>query len=589
LAAEQWYRDLPLMAERGKILDRNGVVMAHSRLTYSIYIRPVAITDPDAVSTLLANQLGLNRQSIRSKATDRRASEWLIKMQVEKETALNIVSANLDGIFISQTFDRIYPLGTTGGQVLGLVSIDGFGQEGLEAFYNQTLRGTNGRIATASDLRGIPRASDSTQYFTPPVDGLDLVLNVDATIQGILQNALNRAYNEQGARAVFGMVYDIQTGGVLASASAPFYDMNNQPRSDAARLMAEIKNLPIVNVLEPGSTFKILTLAAALEEGVATSSDRFHCPGFRMIGNERVKCWRTKGHGSQDLTQGVMQSCNCVFMDLAGRLGTDKFYDYLKKFGVGQKTGVDFHGEPSGLVLDKRWVRPVDLARIGFGQAVAVSPVQFQSIISALVGGGELKTPRFVSSIPQAGVDIRSETRRQIVSRQTSETVRDMMYAVVDSGSGKHAGVPGYQIGGKTGTAQKYKDGIIDQGHYISSFMGFLSVDGVPRYSVAFYVDEPSKQGYYGSVVAAPYVGEIFRQMIDYLQIPPQNPDTPVSAGLMVEVPHLTGMNYTSAAALLAKRNFYMEVSGEGLNVVGTIPAAGTMLRQGSPVVLITH
>lgn len=595
LAAEQWYRDLPLMAQRGQILDTQGRVMTESMPTYSIYIRPVAITDANRVADVLSAELGLSRQNVYNKATSRTVSEWLIKMQVDKQTSATIVAHNIDGIFISQTYNRTYPLGAVGGQVLGLVSIDGVGQEGIEAYYNQILRGVNGRIATPSDLRGIPR-NDGSQYYTRGIDGHNLILNIDSVIQNILQQALASAYHEQGAQVVSGLVYDIETGGILGSAAAPFYDLNEQPRHDVTQLLGQIKNLPIINVLEPGSTFKILTIAAALEEGLTDETDKFNCPGFRMIGGERVKCWRTRGHGTQTLSEGVQNSCNCVFMDLALRLGVDKYYDYLKKFGIGQKTGVDFYGEPSGLMLDKKWVRPVDLARIGFGQAIAVNPIQFQSVISALVGDGNLMKPSFAKEIPEAKITMPPQIRRKIVSAATAERVRNLLYGVVNDGSGRYASIPGYQIGGKTGTAQKYKDGIIDQGHYISSFTGFLSVNGSPKYSVMLLVDEPSKQGYYGSIVAAPYVGEIFQGIIDYLRIPPDLNLIKGGSTEPVTIPSIAGLGVIDATARLTSLGFFVQIESPDFEnpdvdsslqiAIGTFPAAGTQVKKGSPVVI---
>ena len=595
LAAEQWHRDLPLMAERGKILDCCGRVMTESTLTYSVYVRPVAVKDANLVADVLSGELGLSRQSIYNKATSRTVSEWLVKMQVDKQIAANIIARKIDGVFLSQTFNRTYPLGAVGGQILGLVSVDGAGQEGIEAYYNQILRGIDGRIATPSDLRGVPRDT-AVQYYTPSAAGHDIVLNVDAVFQNILQSVLADAYYEQGAQAVSGLVYDIQTGAILASAAAPFYDLNEQPRDDVTKLLGQIKNSPIINVLEPGSTFKILTIAAALEEGLTDENDKFNCPGFRMIGGERVKCWRTRGHGTQTLAEGVKNSCNCVFMDLALRLGVDKYYEYLKKFGVGQKTGVDFYGEPSGLVLDKKWVRPVDLARIGFGQAIAVNPIQFQSIISALVGDGSLMLPRFAGEIPDAGLQIGPAARRKIISPKTAERVRELLYGVVDDGSGRHSAVPGYQIGGKTGTAQKFKDGHLDQGHYISSFTGFLSVGGKPKYSVMFLVDEPSKQGYYGSIVAAPYVGTIFRGIIDYLKLSADPNFLKKGSEQTVVVPSVAGLGVIDAVARLETLGFFVEVESPDYETAeadfsaqiaaGTFPAAGTNLFKGSPVVV---
>jgi len=597
LAAEQWYRDLPLMAQRGSIFDRNGVLMTQSTLTYSIYVRPVAVTDSSRVASVLSEHLGMDYNFLKSRAENRSASEHLIKMQVEKEVAMNIVATRTDGIFISQTFNRYYPLGATGGQVLGMVSIDGRGQEGIEAYYDRILRGIDGRSAIASDLRGRPRAG-AQEFFVPGIAGHDMHLNIDATIQRITQDVIARAHYEQGAQNVSALVMDITTGGVVASAAAPFFDMNDRPRHDALRLMNEIKNLPLLNVLEPGSTFKIITLAAAIEEGLTHEGEKFSCPGFKMIDGERVRCWRSKGHGTQTLAEGVMTSCNNVFMELAMRLGVERFYYYLERFGIGRKTGVDSFAEPSGLVLNPRYVRPVDLARIGFGQAIAVSPIQFQNVVGAIVGDGVLRTPRIVNSIPAMPGAVVAPSQGRIISEDTARRVREMLLGVVNQGSGKHAGHAGFHIGGKTGTAQKYRDGIIDQGKYISSFIGFLAVDGVARYSAFVMVDEPSRAGYYGSIVAAPYVGQIFEGIISHLNLPP-DPNIPgpfIPEWLLppnappplVTMPDVSGQHIVEALAQLQTLGFVVEISGTGMTATGTFPANGSRLRHGEPVVIRT-
>jgi len=588
-ASEQWYRDLPLGARRGNIIDRNGVIMAQSVATFSVYVRPIAVTEPERVATALSSILGMSRETIYSKATSRGVSEWLVKMQIEKHVALQIIAQQLDGVFLSQTYRRTYPLGAVGGQIMGMVSIDNRGQEGLEGFYNGILAGTDGRIARASDLRGLP-IPEGVEFFLPSTPGFDLHLNVDAVIQNILQTQLARAFWEQGALGVSGLVMCVMSGGIVASASAPFFDMNNQPRNDGAMLMSQIKNLPMVNVLEPGSTFKILTLAIAIEEGLVTPECRFNCPGHRMIDGERVKCWRTKGHGMQTLSEGVRNSCNAVFMDLALRIGVEKYYEYMKRFGIGSKTGVDFYGESSGLVLPIRYVRPVDLARIGFGHAVAVSPIQLLTAINAIVGDGILRTPRFANYISTASRRITSQDRGRVVSQRTSDAVRNLMIETVNAGSGRHAQVSGFQVGGKTGTAQKYVDGIIAQGKYISSFIGFINVNGVPRYSVFFYVDEPSKMGYYGSIVAAPYVGQIFKDIVAYLNLVP-NPEfnqpsqTPQQ---FITVPSVAGMPTINAMTVLQALGLFVQVSGSGFAATGTFPAAGSQILAGQPIVINT-
>ena len=595
LAAEQWYRDLPIQAKRGNVYDRNGILIAQSTLTYSVYVRPVAVTNPERVATVLAENLGLPYEVMLLKAKNRTQSEHLVKMQVDKDVAMRIVGAGENGIFLSQTYTRDYPLGATAGQVLGIVSVDNRGQEGIEAFYDKFLRGVDGRSAVASDLKGRP-LKNGTQYYTPSIDGGDVVLNVDAKVQRAVQDVVLRAYTEQKAKNVSALVMDVETGGVVASAAAPFYDLNNQPREDVGQLLQQIKNLPMINVLEPGSTFKIITLAAAIEEGVTTESDRFSCPGFRVVDGERVKCWRSKGHGVQTLPEGVNNSCNCVFMDLAIRLGVDRYYNYLKKFGIGRKTGVDAFAEPSGLVLDKKWVRTVDLARIGFGQAIAVSPVQFQSVVNAIIGDGIWRTPTIANRV--GGNKVAVNERGRIVSQKTGERVREMLYGVVMIGSGKHAAVEGFRVGGKTGTAQKYKDGIIDQGKYISSFMGFMSVGGKAKYSAYLMVDEPGATGYYGSIVAAPYVGQIFDEIVvtqglnrdPNVKSPfiPEWSQLPNALPKLVSLPDVVGQKLHVAIGALQALGFYIEVDGEGESVVGSFPSARSQLKFGEPVVLFT-
>lgn len=585
-AAEQWYRDLPLMAERGTIYDTSGLVLASSTLTYSVYLRPVAVTDKEGTAQALADVLSLSYERVLQKASSKTVSEWLLKMQVDKVTAMQLLSLNLPGVYLSQTYQRTYPVGSVGAQVLGIVSVDNHGQEGLEAYYDDVLRGIDGRIATQSDLRGI-KIEDGVEYYVPAVAGQNLVLNIDAEIQNIVQNVISQAYLEHNPKSVSALVYDITTGGVVASASAPFYDLNEQPRDDITTLLSQIKNSPMINVLEPGSTFKIVTLAAALEEGVVSPDDKFICSGSRTIAGERIKCWKTKGHGTQTLAEGVNNSCNCVFMDLALRLGVERYYHYLEKFGIGIKSGVDFYGEPSGLLLSKTKVRDVDLARIGFGQAIAVSPIQFIATVSALVGDGMLRTPRYVNQI--GNTVLPSNVKERIVSQKTSETLSQLLYGVVNQGSGKKAAVAGYQIGGKTGTAQKYADGHIAAGKYVSSFLGYLSVGGVPRYACYLYVDEPSTGVYYGSLVAAPYVGEIFRQIASYKKLPYDSAYDNGTGTIMVDVPSVIGLTVEEAVILLEKAGFFVEVDGDGDVVNGSFPVVGTTVKKGEPVVLFTE
>ncbi|MCL2621447.1 MAG: penicillin-binding transpeptidase domain-containing protein [Firmicutes bacterium] len=592
VAAEQWYRDLPLTAARGNIYDINGRVLAESVNTFNVYVRPVNVENSAHVTQLLSSLLNLDYNKLYDKVTKRTVSEWLIKMQVQKDVAMRIISANLKGIYLAENTTRYYPFNSLASQILGYTSIDGVGQEGVESFYNNILKGTNGKAMTQADLKG--RELDNTlSYYIPSIAGVDMTLNIDYAIQSFLQSALTSMYNDNAAKQTWGMVYDNTTGAVVAQATYPNYNLNELPRDNLGWLIEGIKNQPVVTVLEPGSTFKLLTLAAAIEEGLTNEGELFNCPGFRIIDGERVKCWKTTGHGTVTLSEGVAKSCNCVFMDLGVRLGVDRFYAYMQKFGVGTKTGIDFSGESSGLVLPKETVRTVDLARIAFGQAVAVTPVQLQSIAGALVGGGVLYTPQVASSFHKDGKTVKNiqpVIRQRIVSEQTSKRIADMTRGAVLEGSGKGSYVDGYFIGGKTGTAQKYnKDGQIDVGKYISSYFGYCVIQGACQYSVMLFVDEPRAQGYYGGVVAAPYAKPIFENIFSYKRVAPSRELLNHTLTIKnIKLPSLVGLSVEEAEKMLQQLGLFVEIDGDGNKANGCIPAAGSLVAKGDVVVIMT-
>ena len=378
---------------------------------------------------------------------------------------------------------------------------------------------------------------------------------------------------------------DVDTGGIVAMAKTPTYDLSDIPRDDVNMLNAYSKNTMIVDVYEPGSTFKIFTTAAAIESGAVSDRDTFFCPGYRVVDGKRIKCWRSIGHGSQHLAEGVKNSCNCVFMDLALRMGTRKFYDNLRKFGFGSKTGVDFYSESSGLMMNEKSVKTVDLARIGFGQAVAVTPIQLIAGVSAVVNGGMYHTPHFVSTITdQNGKTVyeHSGEERRVISQATSEKMRGLLENVVKEGSGKKAGVAGYRIGGKTGTAQKYENGAIAQGKYVSSFVGFAPVEN-PKYAVLMIIDEPGTYAYYGSIVAAPYVGNVFSKIFESKGI---KPTEKIDDKELINVPYLCGKSVNAAINELEALGIKYEISGEGETVSVTLPSAGERVAKGDYMLL---
>lgn len=587
-AAEQWYRDLPLAAPRGKILDSTGSVLADNREVYSVYVRPNAVTDKQAVAAALSGHLNLVYDKLLEKISSSRVSEITIKRAVEKNVAEAILAQNLDGVYFTLDSKRYYPASNYLSQILGFTNIDNVGQNGLEGYYDEYLKGVDGFAYTATDIKGHELENNVTKYV-PAIPGCDLTLSLDMNIQSFAETAVSNALSEHNAKGASMIVMDCNTGGVVAMASAPGFDLNEPPRDDLNMLNALSKNKMIVDVYEPGSTFKIFTTATALENGAVSDSDRFFCGGARQVDGQRIKCWRSIGHGSQDLGEGVKNSCNCVFMDLALRLGTDKLYDGIRNFGFGSKTNVDFYGESRGLLMQQSAVKTVDLARIGFGQAVAVTPLQLVTAVSAAVNGGTLYEPYFVSQVKDYGGKLIYERQpkevRKAISPSTSEKLRNMLEKVVSEGGGHKAGVAGYRIGGKTGTAQKYENGHIAQGKYVSSFVGFAPVEN-PRYVLAMIVDEPGGYMYYGSLVAAPYAGEVFKKIFDYTGLKPSQTDTVVE---WVNMPDVLGLSPEEASKRLSERGLLFESDGEGSSVASCVPVPGTRIPKGDVVLIRTE
>ena len=524
-ALDQWTRDLPNDAPRGQILDRNGVVLAGTATRYNLYVRPNSATDKEGLAQCLAEVFGYDKDKVLEKIS-KKVSEVTVATKVTKEQMSALFDMGFDGLYYSEDNFRYYPYGDFMTQVLGFTGADGNGQTGLEAYYDKYLTGINGYILTETDLIG-REIEGGENYYLPSISGLNLTTTLDSRVQEIVEGAVEKAVALYNPKAVACLVMDYTNGEIISLAEYPSFDLNNVPRDDLEKLFSSSKSMLVSSVYEPGSTFKILTAAAALDTGAMNTAKRFYCPGFRMVDGKRIRCWKTKGHGSIDFGEGVESSCNCVFMDSALAMGTDKFYTYLKNFGLRAKTGVDMTGETSGIFISQDLVKTVDLARIGFGQAVAVTPIGMMTACSAVVNGGKTVTPHLVKGFAdEKGNKIDDvfviEEKNTVVSGETSATMRELLSRVVSHGSGKGAGVNGYNIAGKTGTAQKYENGGIAQGKYISSFLGFSLEAGAP-YGVLMIVDEPKGYVYYGSLVAAPLVGDIFRSVFDLFSLPKSN------------------------------------------------------------------
>ena len=524
-ALDQWTRDLPNDAPRGQILDRNGVVLAGTATRYNLYVRPNSATDKEGLAQCLAEVFGYDKDKVLEKIS-KKVSEVTVATKVTKEQMSALFDMGFDGLYYSEDNFRYYPYGDFMTQVLGFTGADGNGQTGLEAYYDKYLTGINGYILTETDLVG-REIEGGENYYLPSISGLNLTTTLDSRVQEIVEGAVEKAVALYNPKAVACLVMDYTNGEIISLAEYPSFDLNNVPRDDLEKLFSSSKSMLVSSVYEPGSTFKILTAAAALDTGAMNTAKRFYCPGFRIVDGKRIRCWKTKGHGSIDFGEGVESSCNCVFMDSALAMGTDKFYTYLKNFGLRAKTGVDMTGETSGIFISQDLVKTVDLARIGFGQAVAVTPIGMMTACSAVVNGGKTVTPHLVKGFAdEKGNKIDDvfviEEKNTVVSGDTSATMRELLSRVVSHGSGKGAGVNGYNIAGKTGTAQKYENGGIAQGKYISSFLGFSLEAGAP-YGVLMIVDEPKGYVYYGSLVAAPLVGDIFRSVFDLFSLPKSN------------------------------------------------------------------
>ena len=587
-AAEQWMRDLPLTAKRGLITDRNGVVLADSFTLYDVYIRPNAIEDRSAVANLLATALNTDYDKIWEKVNKTGVSEVTIAKKIEKSVMQQIADKNLAGIYFSQNINRYYVYGDFLTQVLGFTSSDGNGQTGIEQYYNDYLKGVDGKALTETDLVG-KELDGSTTTYLPAIDGMNATLTIDYYIQSFAENAVKTALETHNAKSAKCIVMDPNTGEILALASAPSFDLNNLPRDNLELLFGASRNTIISDAYEPGSTFKILTSAIGLDSGNFDLNHSVYCPGYRIVDGQRIKCWRTIGHGSQTFSEGVENSCNCLFMDIAQTVGTRTFYEYLKRFGIGSKTGIDAIGEASGIVIEESAVKTVDLARIGFGQAIAVTPIELITAAASVINGGNLMTPYIMSEITSnAGVAYKNSPviRNSTVSAETSEIMRSILEGVVKNGGGKNAYVEGYRIGGKTGTAQKYENGVIAQGKYVSSFIGFAPADN-PQYIALMIVDEPSNGVYYGSIVAAPYVGEIFKNIFAYKNIEAVYTDEDLAnLGKKVVMPDLRGLSITQAILKLKELGLQYELDGDIGEISYQFPAPQSEISVNSVVLI---
>ncbi|NLJ61399.1 MAG: stage V sporulation protein D [Firmicutes bacterium] len=586
LALDQRLYPVPVDARRGTIRDAKGRELAVSVSADAVYAIPRDVDDPLETAKQVSKILGLDVGSVRKKLSEPQATVW-IDRRVDPEKAAVLRKLNLKGIGFAERGQRFYPKDTLAAHVLGIVGIDNQGLEGIEVWYDSFLRGTRGQVRSERDATGKEIPGGVTE-FIPPVDGNDLYLTIDEVIQYIVERELDKGMAELKAKRGMILAMDPKTGAVLAMASRPAYNPNRYfEEPDSLR-----RNPIVSDTYEPGSTFKIVTASASLEERVVRPDDTFFDPGFIKVGDRQVRCWLAGGHGSQTFVEATENSCNVVFATLGNRLGQERFYEYIQAFGFGSSLGIDYPGEATGLLQRPKNVGPVELANISFGQGISVTPIQLLSALCTIANGGTLMRPQLVSKIvdPDGFVvkEFQKDPIRQVISKETSKELSLILESVVVNGSGFRAKVPGYRVAGKTGTAEKPEAGRYSDKR-IASFLGFAPVED-PKIAIIVIWDEPDVGISYGGVVAAPTFQAILKDVLRYMEIPPSMPpqtEEPSQESQQVIVPNLIGHNPDDAGRLLVAQ-FGLDVStkGQGIRVVHQTPAPEAKVKRGTTVIL---
>ncbi len=523
-ALDQWTRNIPVLARRGQITDRNGVVLATNSKTYTVFVRPRAVSDVSKVASVLSEIFSLDKTQLQNKIISTKVSEIKVVKHAGKEYVDKLSKYSLDGVYFAEDVTRYYPYDELLAQVIGYTSADGNGISGLELYYNAHLSGQNGEILYQADLTG-KDLSGKTPAYVPAIDGLNLRLTIDYEIQQLVESVTDKAMREYTPEQASCIVINPQNGEILGMSMKPSLNLNEVPLGDLETLNKLGRITLISDSYEPGSTFKVLTASANINEYQNGNQNAFslsHVYGssrYRYIDGSKIKCWSTHAngkHANETLSLALNNSCNPIFVDVALALGKETFYSYLSSFGYGKVTGIDLSGEAQGMIIPKQAVKNADLARISFGQAIACTPIQLVMATAAAINGGNLYSPYLVKEVySNDGVlSTLTETKKVAspISKKTSEIITSYLEQVVENGSGKQAYIEGYRVGGKTGTAQKYKNGVISQGKYVMSFIGFFPANK-PEYLCLMIVDEPVG-GTYGSTVAAPLAKEVFEGII---------------------------------------------------------------------------
>ena len=585
-ALGQWTSTSTVAASRGTIYDSTGEALAISGASKTLNVKPKVIMEekysPEQVASTLVQLLGgkYSYESIFKKVNyvkGESLGEYTIARHLEQYQIDYIESLNSEGIYVVDDVKRYYPKGSSLVQVLGSVNVDGVGADGLELKYDKQLRGLTGKLVSSTNVSG-GQIPGSDQRYIDPTNGVNINLTVNYIIQSFAENVMQECITATKAKSVRCIVMNPKTGAVLAMVNLPDYDPNNAASEEKSKYS---RNSAILDTYEPGSTFKIFTMATALETGKFTTSSTFNCHGYHIVDGEKIKCWRVVPHGQQTMSEVLQNSCNPAFMQMGLEIGQKTLYEYLYNFGFNANTGIDFSSDQSGIILAPKYVKNTDLARIAFGQSIAVTPLQLLTAACSVINGGILYQPYLVQSMSDNDGTVLVENKpvevRRVISEETSKIMREMLYNVVEEGGGKNAQVEGYKVGGKTGTAQKYRDGVVVNNVHIGSFFGFAPADD-PEIAVLITVDEAQVYNDYGSVTAAPYASQLLEKILQYMQLPKVQEEKEY-----VQVPDVTGASCEVAASMLEQSGLLVEIEKSG-TVVSQIPAGSKLVEKNSIV-----